>query len=88
MAELGPLMVGLSDLALAMVVFLLLARPELLLGLAARRSGLGEEFDTGTLTELEEAHLLEGLVRLGGPSVLALFVWSLLSGSFIALSRL
>ena len=41
-----------------MVVFLLLARPELLLGLAARRSGLGEDWDTGSLSELDEADLL------------------------------
>lgn len=88
MSEAGALLLGLSDLLLALTVFVLLARPELLLGLAARRAGLGERFELGGLSEEDEVGLLADLDRLALPALTGLFAWSLLTGGLVALSRL
>lgn len=88
MTEALPLLLGLSDLLLALLVFVLLARPELLLGLTARLSGLGERWELGALSEAEELRLRAGLEGLALPALLGLFAWSLLTGGLVALSRL
>ena len=73
---------------LALVTFLVLARPELGAAWTARRLGLWEGYSAGTL-ELEVEEALFRTVRSARvPLVLLLFGWSFCAGAVIALSRL
>ena len=78
---------GLSDVVLAVVVFVLFARPEQSLAFAAWMSGASEALyrgalDTATLKRLEDLgrRLRRGLLAF-------LFAWSFVCGSVIGLGR-
>jgi len=76
------------SVVLAMVTFLVLARPELGAAWTARRMGLWEAYTAGTLeVEVEEA-LFRTVRTARIPLVLLLFGWSFCAGAVIALSRL
>jgi hypothetical protein len=76
---------GVSNLFLALFTFVLLARPEKLLGLLALAAGVREEWRLGYLMESERKRLIHLGRSLGIPLLLFLFTWSFLCGVLIRL---
>ena len=76
---------GISNLSLALFTFVLLARPEKLLGLLAMVAGVREEWRLGYLMESDREKLLHLGRSLGIPILFLLFTWSFLCGVMIRL---
>ena len=74
---------GVSNLLLALFIFVLLARPEKLLGVLARVAGVREEWRRGYLMEADRERLLHLGRSLGFPALLLLFTWSFFCGVMI-----
>ena len=75
--------VGFSNLMLAMLTFVLLARPDKMMGLLARLSGDGEAWRLGTLMHQEQQKLLLLGHQLQWPALFLLFGWSFFCGALI-----
>ena len=80
------LLAALSTLALGVVVFSLVARPEGFLGAMARLSGEGRAWDEGSLDGVARARLLRQAERLGVIGLLLLFSWSFLAGALLVVA--
>ena len=74
---------GVSNLFLALFTFVLIARPEKLLGLLALVAGVREEWRLGYLMESDREKLLHLGRSLGFPALLLLFSWSFFCGVMI-----
>lgn len=74
---------GVSNLFLALFTFVLIARPEKLLGILAMVAGVREEWRLGYLMESEREKLLHLGRSLGFPALLLLFAWSFFCGVMI-----
>ena len=74
---------GLSNLMLAMLVFVLLARPDKMMGLLASVNGRSEEFRLGRLGQQDYRRFLELAEGLHWPAIALLFGWSFFSGALI-----
>ena len=82
------LLLAVSDVALAMAVFVLLARPERTLAAFAAVAGLGEAWRHGELDQGTEQQLLLLARRAQLPALAALFGWSFLVGALVTWARL
>ena len=80
------LLAALLTLALGVVVFTLIARPEGFVGPLARLTGEGRAWDEGRLDGLARARLLGLAERLGMVGLLLLFAWSFLAGALLVLA--
>lgn len=88
MPRIVALLLCLTDLALAMAVFTLLARPERFVGFFAAAAGEEERWQAGQLDEVEQDQLL-GLARAAQkPALLLLFAWSFVTGAVMTWARL
>ena len=74
-----------SNLLFALFVFILIGKPSLVQGWLARFLGLQEEWQFGSLSGVERERIDTVGRRLGYLSLLALFVWSFLSGILLRL---
>ena len=81
---LGAVLV-ISNLILALLTFVLLARPEKLLGILARIAGVRDEWRLGYLLEADRDRLLHLGRAIGFPALLLLFMWSFFCGVMIRL---
>jgi hypothetical protein len=79
---------GASNVFLAVLVFVLMARPERALGLVCRLSGMTDVWLSGRLSEAEEARLLVLARRLGWLLLVLLFGWSFVCGAILTWSQL
>ncbi len=77
-----------ADVALGLLVFTLLARPEALLGALARVTGDGAAWDAGRLDDAGRRRLLHLAERAALPALLLLFGWSFLCGALLLAARL
>lgn len=82
------LILAVSDLALALGVFALVARPEATLGLFAALTGDKEALDDGRLDEASRQNLLTLARRAQTPALILLFGWSFLCGAVLTWARL
>ncbi|MCB9777411.1 MAG: hypothetical protein H6742_02475 [Alphaproteobacteria bacterium] len=82
------LFLAVTDAALAVLVFLWFARPELAAGLLARLSGRGAAWDEGRLEPAQEAALVEAARHSRLPLLVLLFLYSFACGVLIAVGRL
>ena len=76
-----------SDVLLAVVVFVVHARPEITLGWFAALTGRRSAFLEGRLREDEEQRLLELADLAGWPLLGLLFAWSFLCGALAVWAR-
>ena len=76
-------LLGFSNLMLALVTFVLLARPDKMLGVLARIQGVSEAWRMGTLLQKEQLKLLQIGHNLRTPALLLLFGWSFFCGATI-----
>ena len=74
-----------TNLLFALCVFVLIGKPTLLQGWLARFVGLQAEWQFGSLSTSERERIDSIGRRLGYLSLLALFVWSFLSGVLLRL---
>ena len=74
---------GVSSLFLALFTFVLIARPEKLIGILAMIAGVREEWRLGYLMEAERDRLIHLGRSLGFPALLLLFAWSFFCGVMI-----
>ena len=74
---------GFSNLVLALLTFVLMTRPEKLLGLLAFVAGVREEWRLGFLMEKERERLLRFGRALAVPTLFLLFMWSVFCGVMI-----
>ena len=74
-------LLGLSNLVLALMTFVLLARPDKMLGILAHLTGLSEEWRLGRLLRTDQQRLLLLSERLRLPALLLLFGWSFFCGA-------
>jgi hypothetical protein len=81
-------LLALSDLLLAVSVFVLFARQDQAIALAARASGVWETWLQGGLGDPEIARLDGLATRLRRGLLALLFAWSFLVGAALGLSRL
>ncbi|MEL6341870.1 MAG: hypothetical protein AAFV53_01975 [Myxococcota bacterium] len=77
-----------SDIALAMAVFVLMARPERAMGWLCRLNGMRELWLSGRLTEQDESRLLALAHRLRWPMLWLLFGWSFVCGAILTWAQL
>ena len=87
-AQLLALILGASNVLLAVSVFVLMARPERALGWLARLNGMGDVWLSGRLSEADEERLLTLADRLRWPMLILLFGWSFVCGAILTWSRL
>lgn len=88
LGQLIALLLGASNVVLALVVFVLMARPERALGWLCFFNGMHEIWLAGRLSEEDETRLLTLARRLGGPSLLLLFGWSFVCGALLTWAQL
>ncbi len=88
MISLISVLLALSSILLALGAFVLLARPEQVLGWLAILGSLREVWLSGRLSEEEEDRLMAMAHRLQGPALVLLFSWSFFCGAVLALVRL
>jgi hypothetical protein len=74
-----------SNLLFALAVFILIGKPSLVQGLLARFLDLQTEWQFGSLSSAERERIEKVGRRLGYWSLMALFVWSFLSGILLRL---
>ena len=74
-----------SNLLFALFVFVLLGKPALVQGWLARFVDLQEEWQFGSLSNSERERINSIGRRLGYLGLMALFVWSFLSGVLLRL---
>ena len=79
---------GISNVLLALVVFVLMARPERVMGLLCRLSGMQEVWLSGRLSEQDEARLLDLAHQLRAPMLALLFGWSFFCGAVLTWAQL
>ena len=82
------LLLGVSNVALALAVFVLLARPERVMGWLCSLSGMREVWLSGRLSEQDEARLLDLANRLRLPMLALLFGWSFFCDAILTWARL
>ena len=81
-------LLGISNVLLALAVFVLLARPERAMGWLSTLSGMREVWLSGRLSEKDEARLLDLASRLRLPLLALLFGWSFFCGAILTWARL
>ncbi len=81
-------LLGVSNVLLALAVFVLLARPERTMGWLSTLSGMREVWLSGRLSEEDEARLLDLASRLRYPLLALLFGWSFFCGAILTWARL
>ena len=81
-------LLGISNVLLALAVFILLARPERAMGWLSTLSGLREVWLSGRLSEKDEARLMDVAARLRFPMLALLFGWSFFCGAILTWARL
>ena len=81
-------LLGLSNVLLALSVFVLLARPERAMGWLSTLSGMREVWLSGRLSEADEENLILLAGRLRIPLLALLFGWSFFSGAILTWARL
>jgi len=74
---------GLSNLLLALLTFVLLARPDKMLGILAYFSGDSEAFRLGKMLQHERNKLIMLGERIRWPVLILLFGWSFFCGALI-----
>ena len=74
---------GMSNMILALFTFVLLARPEKLMGILAIIAGVKEEWRFGYLLESDREKLIHLGYSLRYPALLLLFGWSFFCGVMI-----
>lgn len=74
---------GFSNLMLAMLTFVLLARPDKMLGILSFLSGEAEAWRLGMLLQQDQQRLLILGDKLRWPALLLLFGWSFFCGAVI-----
>ena len=74
-------LLGLSNLVLALLTFVWLARPDKVLGILAHLNGLSEEWRLGRLLIRDRQRLLLLSERLRFPALVLLFGWSFFCGA-------
>lgn len=79
------LVIVISNLLFALGVFVLIGKPTLVQGWLARFVGLQAEWQFGSLSTSERERIDSVGRRLGYLSLLALFIWSFLSGVLLRL---
>lgn len=79
---------GASNVAMALVVFLVMARPEHMLGWLCHLHGMRDIWRAGKLSAADEAKLLGVAVRLRAPMLVLLFGWSFVSGAILTWSQI
>ncbi|MFT5683138.1 MAG: hypothetical protein ACI8RZ_004065 [Myxococcota bacterium] len=82
------LLLGITNVILALAVFVLLARPERAMGWLSTLSGMREVWLSGRLSEKDEARLLALASRLRLPLLALLFGWSFFCGAILTWARL
>ncbi len=82
------LLLGVSNVVLALAVFVLLARPERAMGWLCTLSGMRDVWLSGRLSEEDEARLLNLASRLRLPLLALLFGWSFFCGAILTWARL
>ena len=85
---LSTALLGVSNVLLALVVFVLIARPERMMGWLSTLSGMRETWLSGRLSEADEAQLLVLARRLQLPLLALLFGWSFFCGAILTWTRL
>ena len=86
--QLFALLLGASNVILAVGVFIVMARPERALGFLCHLAGLGEIWRSGRLSEADETRLLILAHQLRWPMLILLFGWSFVCGAVLTWSRL
>lgn len=88
MTTLLTALLGISNVLLALVVFVLIARPERMMGWLSSLSGMREVWLSGRLSEKDEVRLLNLAHRLRLPLLALLFGWSFFCGAILTWARL
>ena len=81
-------LLGVSNVLLALGVFVLIARPERMMGWLSTLSGMREVWISGRLSEKDEARLLNLARQLRLPLLALLFGWSFFCGAILTWARL
>lgn len=79
---------GISNVLLALVVFVLIARPDRAMGWLCTLSGMREVWLSGRLSEKDEARLLDLAHQLRVPMLTLLFGWSFFCGAILTWAQL
>ena len=79
---------ALSDVLLAVVVFMWWLRPEAGMGVVARCAGQWADLRDGRMADADRARLLWAAKAARGPLLLLLFLWSFAVGVVLSWSRL
>lgn len=86
--QLAAMVLGASAVLLAVLVFILMARPERAIGWLCALQGMRGTWLAGRLSEQDEARLLTLAQRLGFPALFLLFGWSFVCGALLTWAQL